>query len=122
MRPHFRRLPRLLPFRHLPHQRPRRRAPCADSASPMRDADDHSQSIRVFVRSTEQSRGVAMRRAMAERLLRVGMRRAFAMSLAYRGLEHVAASRYAELAETRADEIATLARARTVYARRIARI
>ena len=44
------------------------------------------------------------------------------MSLAYRGLEHVAASRYAELAETRAEQIESLRGARTTYARRVARI
>ena len=43
------------------------------------------------------------------------------MSLAYRGLEHVAASRFAELAERRTQEIASLVYARVVYTRRFAR-
>ncbi len=43
------------------------------------------------------------------------------MSLAYRGLEHVAATRFAELAERRTQEIASLVYARVVYTRRFAR-
>jgi hypothetical protein len=44
------------------------------------------------------------------------------MTVAYRGHEHVVASRYAELAELRARELATLSKARSVYARRVGRI
>jgi hypothetical protein len=58
---------------------------------------------------------------MAGRLLQ-DWARGIAMSLAYRGLEHVAASRYAELAETREEQIAVLRAARAAYSRRVARI
>jgi hypothetical protein len=44
------------------------------------------------------------------------------MSMAYRGLDHVADARFEELAARRMEEIKELATARRVYARRVARV